>query len=837
MNSIPFSPPPLKQDRLPANWLEQLSEDELLGLFAGKDAWHFAGVERLGLPPLQVADCGHGLTLVAPPYGSATCFPTSVGMAATWNRELLFRVGEALGRESRGKNCAMLLGPMVNLHRLPNGGRNYETFSEDPVLTARLAAALCKGLQNEGTGACVKSFLCNNQQKNQKMTSSEVDPRTLRELYLKVYALIFEEVEPWAVMTSYNPVNGHHPSDSAYWLESVLRGELGFKGIVVSDWRAVQGEGALASGLDIEMPGPGRVLTPAGLRQALLKGKVSFEQLKERASRILELHEKARLTREGIFHCSPPEVDSPRHRLLAREVAEESIVLLRNEGSLLPVEPSTLRRVAVIGPNAACARLGGGGSASVSPFYAVSPLTGLRQSLPPTVEVLYAEGCSLSGEVPAIPSQFLAVDADSAPGSGLRGAYYSVEAFEAGQAPSSERIDANIDFSWGWAAPAAGLPREYYAMRWTGCLCSPVDGPATLHLATRESVARVFLDGECVLDCWSEWDPHNFEDGYTNRQGAFELTLRKGQLYDLVIEYRKTGTKAGLRFGWDIPGQPDSIAQAVELARQSDLVIVIGGLSNMFEGGNHDRNEFTLPGRQDELILTVAAANPHTVVVLCNGTPVCMESWRSKVPAILEAFYPGQEGGNALARIILGEINPSGKLPDTIPCSWEQVEGMRNYPGDNGKVNYAEGLFTGYRDFDRNGQKPAFPFGFGLSYTTFEYSSIGLSDGEIAPGETVELDIKITNVGQRQGKEIVQLYLEPVEPQKQSPIATLLDFCKIDLAPRQTFRVTFSVRYKDLLSYCPETGGWVLLTRYFRLRVGPHSRAGEGVYLRVNQTT
>ena len=798
--------------------------EEATGLLSGEDAWHFPGIPSLGFPPIQVADCGHGVTLVAPPYGSATCFPTSVCMAATWDPSLLEEVGAALGRESLAKGLGMLLAPMVNLHRLPCGGRNYETFSEDPLLTGRLAAAIIRGIQSEGVSACIKSFACNNQQKDQKHVSSDVDPRTLRELYLKVFAIAFEEARPWAVMTSYNAINGEHPSDSHRWLQTVLRDEMGFDGLVVSDWHSVQGSGALSSGLDLEMPGPGKVLNRTRVQAALAEGLISEADIRRRVARLVELHRRIRPDAPDI-QAREGELDSPRHRDLARRVAEQGIVLLQNRNAVLPLDAAKLRRVAVLGPNAAVARLGGGGSASVLPPYSVSPLAGIAELAGAAgIDVVHAEGCALDDAPPVIPATAFAPPVGGDFGDGLQTDYFTVEAFENDAPPEFSRRDSFIDFSWGWAAPAPKIPRHLYAVRWSGHLRFPASGEARLALSAHEGLARVWLDGRLVLDAWSGFDPDQFEDKFTNRRASATIAIEAGRAVNIVCEYKKTGARAAVRLGWELPGQADGIEQAVRLAAEADVAIVCAGLSNMFEGGNCDRREHALPGRQVELIRRVAAANPRTVVVLANGTPVATSAWRDDVAAIVETFYAGQEGGRALARILFGEVNPSGRLPDTFPHSWEQVASMKAYPGSDGRATYTEGLHVGYRDADANGWEPEFPFGFGLSYTTFDHGIPHLSALHIAPGETVHVSVDVTNTGPRAGTEVVQAYIEAVGAPASRPPRALFAFAKIALAPGERRTVTLALRHQDLLSYDPDSARWVVDAAEFRVSTGPHSR-------------
>jgi len=801
----------------------RLPEDELLSLFAGRDTWHFNGSPSLGYPPMQVADCGHGVTLVAPPYGSATCFPTSVGMAATWNRALIEQVGRALGRETRAKGCAMLLAPMVNLHRLPCGGRNYETFSEDPVLTGKMAAALIRGLQSEGTAACIKSFACNNQQHDQKKTSSDVDPRTLRELYLKVFAIAFEESKPWSVMTSYNPVNGEHPSDSHQLIEELLRTEMGYQGVVVSDWRAVQGDRAIQSGLDIEMPGPGKVLCATRLKHALDEGLISMIEIERRARRVLALHAKCAAARQPGSPVSAPELDTPRHRDLCRQVAEESITLLKNKNTVLPLRKNSLRRLAVIGPNAATARLGGGGSASVTPFYSVSPLEGIRSCAGEEVDIHYAQGCAMGNQRPSVPEAHFSRDAGKEE-PGLRAEYFEVETFDADGEPARTQVDSAVDFSWGWAAPATGLPRELYAVRWTGHLHLPASGTYTFALSTQEGLGRVSFGQTTVLDAWTDYDPTNFEAAYTNRHDEFRYTADAPECIPVTIEYRKTGTRGGIHLGWKPPFRHDPIEEAVELAHHADAAIIVAGLCNVYEGGAYDRRHFELPGRQVELIRAVAAANPNTIVVLKNGTPVDFRSWLDAVPAVLEAYYPGQEGGNALARVLFGEVNPSGKLPDSLPNSWEEVPAMQNYPGKLGHAPYSEGLMVGYRHYDASGTTPVFPFGYGLSYTTFEFSSPQLAQNTLSAHGSIQVTVVLRNTGERDGAETVQFYLEWKQPGAHRPPRALVGFEKVFLKARAEKTVHFTLHHKDCLSYDPIEKVWTVEGVDFHICVGPDSR-------------
>ena len=567
---------------------------------SGRDDWHVGGIERVGLPLMRMSDCGHGVTLAAPPYGSATCLPTSVGMASTWNEKLLSEAGELLGRETRAKGCGLLLGPMANLHRLPLGGRNYESFSEDPLLTGKMAAALIRGVQSTGSGACVKAIACNNQQKDQHSTGVEVDERTLREIYLRAFEIAVQEAQPWAIMTAYNPLNGVQPSENSHLLTDIVRRDWGFDGLLVSDWRAVESIRALSAGLNLEMPGPGKQLNLANVQAALANGQLTMEQLDKAITPMVELLLKYAANTHG-----PSEMDSPRHRDITRRLADESLVLLKND-KLLPLEAASLKSLAVIGPNAAHARLGGGGSASVTPFYAVSPLDGLRKLVGDRVRIDYAEGGGLGGGLPVIPASRLRTKADAGAAEGL-----AVEFFDnpllRGE-PCAKRVDPNIDFAWGWASPMDGVPRFHFSARWSGFLIPPVTGKYQLNLVAEQSIIRLHLGGKLLLNGWEDRLETQFEELFSNRSLTESVELTAGVPVPIVIEFGKTGPKAAVRLQWETPNQEDPIEAACKVAAKCDAAVVCVGLANIFEGGNLDRASYALPGRQVELIRRVAAA-------------------------------------------------------------------------------------------------------------------------------------------------------------------------------------------------------------------------------------
>lgn len=798
--------------------LTQLTLAEKISLLAGGDFWHTRPIERLDIPPIRMTDGPHGVTVLGDQSGPATCFPTGVGLAATWNTDLLHRVGATLAREARAKNSHVLLGPSVDLHRAPLNGRNYESYSEDPYLSGKLAAAYVAGVQSEQIGACIKHCTANNQQTAQTQTSSEVDERTLRELYLRPWEIALRESPPWLIMTSYNLLNGQYTSEHPHLLTDIIKEEWGYEGAIVSDWRGVHSTRAAAAGLDLEMPGPGKHLTCDALLPLVENGDLDESRIDDKAFRLLRLILKTGLC-DDPADLPPGELDSPRHRALAREVAAESIVLLKNENRLLPLQEDAVQRIAVIGPNAGEARLGGGGSSSTTPFYAISPLAGLREKCDATVQIFHAEGCSFKGTLPVLPAGYLTAP-DGA--SGLLGDYFSSP--DLSGPVTLSRVEERIDFSWGWASPGGDLPKEEFSARWTGRFSPPTDGDFELGLTCEDGSARLYLDDALLIDDWADIDD-SFESRYAARSNSATVDLQSDRTYALRVEFRKRANKASFRLEWKPPTAEDPIAHAARVAAHADVALVFAGLSNQYEGGNNDRLDIDLPGDQAALISAVAAANPNTVVILINGTPLRMAPWLESVPALLEAWYPGQEGGNAIADVLFGDANPSGKLPDTFPQRLEDNPTFGNFPGANGQVHYAEGIFVGYRHYDTREILPLFPFGYGLSYTTFEYDHLQVTPEQIGPTDPFQVSVQVRNTGDRAGKEVVQLYVGDLESSLERPVKELKAFAKIHLDSGETRTVCFDLGPDALSFYDPDQQQWIVEPGTFEIAVGGSSQS------------
>ncbi len=826
--AAPFVAPVIPSSEPPEIKFSLLTREEKASLLAGFDFWNLQGVPRLNVPSIQVTDCGHGVTLCGDDTSPATCFPTGVGMAATWNAELLEKTGAVLGRETRGLGCAILLGPKINLHRHPLNGRSFETFSEDPWLAGLLGAAVIRGIQSEGTGACVKAMAANNQQLHQESIDVQVDERTLREIYMRGFQLAVELSQPAAIMTAYNRLNGDYCSESSWLINQIIKEEWKFPGFVVSDWRAVHSDAVYRSGLDLEMPGPGKFLNRSSVLRALEEGLLSEEELDDKAERIFNA-----LLRYGRPTPTATErkslVDTPENRAIALQVAEESIVLLKNENELLPLDHKVLKKILVVGPNAAEIRLGGGGSASVTPFYSISPLEGIREICRSEVNVRYLEGCSLVGTMEPIHDHFTSLDGNGNRVAGLRADFFN--AYDPGSVVSASWTIPKVDFSWGWASPGMGVLRGPFSTRISGWLNPPVSGKYRLGVYAQEGCVEFRIAGEHVAGSWDDAGNGNFEEKYQTHYFTVEREFEKGTPVAIELTYGKRAARAGLRLEWETPGMVNPIDKAVEAAREVDAVIVCAGLSNLFEGGAHDRATMDLPKEQQELIEKISAANPKTVVVLFNGGTIAMP-WEARVPALIEAFYPGQEGGRALARILFGQVNPSGRLPDTIARQLEDHIAMANYPGDGNVVRYEEGVFVGYRHFDTASIPPHYPFGFGLSYTTFEIGRPVSCKHNFRSGQ-IGVTTTVKNTGSRRGKEVVQLYIRPISPPFSRPQKELRAFQKVDLAPGEEIAVNFSLGEREFECFDAETGMWRVIPGDYEILVGSHSRQLQGTTITV----
>jgi beta-glucosidase len=788
--------------------LQQMTIEEKISMLAGADLWHSVAIPRLGIPQFKVTDGPNGARGASGNMGpSSAAIPVGIALGATWNPDLVEKVGNVLGDELKAKGAHILLAPTVNIHRTPIAGRNFECYSEDPFLSGMLASAYIKGIQSKGVGACIKHFVANDQEYERFSISSEVDERTLREIYLEPFRIAIRDSNPWSVMSAYNRVNGTYACENDHTLLEILKGEWKYAGIVMSDWFGTYDRDVPNGGLDLEMPGAARWMSEEHVKRALDDGPLTEEMLNDKVRRLLGVLEKA-----GLFtnpELQPERAENkPQHRRIIRQAAREAIVLLKNDGTL-PLKKA-VRSIAVIGPNAATAQILGGGSSSVTPHYAASPFEGIRTRAGDKIKVETAPGCFIYKTLPAPAPETLSTPDGSR---GLRLSLFN--GTDLSGDPVYRETTTQVQYGW-FDKSVPNADQESFSLRLEGFFTPRESGAHTLALAA-VGWAKLYLDEKLVID--------HSADSDMAKQLTADLKLEGGKAYPLKIEYYWKGNPRwrSLSLGHQPPHPKDMIAEAVKLAKRSDVVVLVAGLNPEWESEGFDRVDMKLPGAQDELIERIAKANKNTIVVLNVGSPVEMP-WIDKVPAVLQLWYDSQEQGNALADILFGDVSPSGKLPTTFPVRLQDNPAYINYPGENGKVRYGEGIFVGYRYYEKKEIAPLFPFGYGLSYTTFEYKNLRLSARSLTPNELLKARVDVTNTGKVTGKEIVQLYVRDIQSTVTRPEKELKAFAKVELAPKQTKTVSFTLDREAFWYFDVTRNEWMTEPGDFEILVGASSQ-------------
>ena len=788
--------------------LRQMTLDEQVSLLAGADFWTTMPVERVGVPAIKLTDGPNGARGGGSLIGGVTAaaFPVAISLASTWNTSLVEEVGAALGEEARSKGARVLLGPTVNIHRSPLNGRNFECYSEDPFLSARLAVAYISGLQSQGVSAAVKHYVGNDSEFERMTISSEIGERALREIYLVPFEAAVREAGTWALMTAYNQVNGTFAAENRRLIGDILKGEWSFDGLVMSDWTGTHTTVEAANaGLDLEMPGPTWLRGPR-LAAAVRDGRVSADAVADSARRLLRL-----IARVGALDdpslADEQAIDRPEHRALIRRAGAEGVVLLKNNG-LLPLDLSAGQRVALIGPNARTAQIMGGGSAQVNAHYRVAPLDGLLAQ-GGAAEIVCDDGCVNYKQLPLLPGPI------------------TVEYFNStdlfGEVAARQEI-ASGELMW-FMDVLPGVNPWQFSARLTTRFTPESDGEHHFGLVSA-GLSRLYLDGALLVDNWTDWQKGGSYFGFGSDEVAGAAELRAEQSYEVRVEFAypppgAMGLKA-LRVGLARPLGDEALEAAVLAAAQADVAVLFVGLSGEWDSEGSDRPHVDLVGRQNELIARVAAANPNTVVVLQTGGPVTMP-WLERVGAVMQAWYPGQECGNAIADVLTGRVNPAGRLPQSFPARLEDNPAYLNYPGENGRVVYGEGIFVGYRYYDKKRIAPLFPFGHGLSYTAFAYGTLRLSADTLAPGETLTVAVNVTNSGTRAGQEVVQLYVRDLRSTLARPEKELKGFAKVTLEPGETQTVTLTLDMRALAAYDDGCAAWLAEAGEFEALVGASS--------------
>ncbi|MXZ84830.1 MAG: glycoside hydrolase family 3 protein [Acidimicrobiia bacterium] len=770
--------------------LAALTTEEKADLVAGEAIWTTKSFPAAGIPAIGVTDGPNGARgggLLG--TGTATaCIPAGAVLGATWDPELVERLGGLLGDEARAKGCRVLLAPTINLHRNPLGGRNFECYSEDPILSGLVAAAFVRGVQSRGVATTPKHFAANDSEFERNTIDSQVDERTLRELYLVPFEYAVIEGGTWGLMSAYNRLNGTFCSENEWLLNQVLRQEWGFDGFVVSDWFAARSTAASArAGLSLEMPGPGQWYNRGPISEALAAGEMDEGHLDRIAGDVLRL-----LERTGAFDgpdgCEPgreDELDRPEDRALVRQAAAAGTVLVANNG-VLPLDPSMSGTLAVIGPNARKAQIMGGGSATVQAYRNVSLMDALGEEYG-HLDISYSQGCDIERSLIALSAPMLKGK--------LRLEYFNGHDWSGPVVHTRESASAEMVF---FGEPGPGVNPEAFSVRASGVLVAEDTGEYSLGLV-QLGRCRVLLDGQVVLDA-TEGEYAKGDDffGMGSEVITSPVQLTAGREAPIVIEYssRDSFMLCGARVGLKSQVDRDLIGEAVEAATAADVAVVVVGTNSDWETEGRDRDSFDLPGDQPELIKQVAAANPNTVVVVNTGG-ACNLDWADEVAGVLVAGFGGQEMGNAVADVLFGQADPGGRMTMTVPARYEHNPAYLNYPGENGVVRYGEGLHIGHRWFDARAIEPAVPFGHGLSYAAFEWSAprvTGGGDAEMADPVIVEVDV--VNTSDRSGSDVVQVYVEPPPSLLHRPVRELKGFAKVHLAPgeRTTARIVLTRR-------------------------------------------
>jgi len=798
----PWMDPALPADRRAGLLLAAMTLDEKIAMIHGGSAGsggyvgHVPAIPHLGIPALNLQDGPAG---VAGGALSVTAFPAPISIAASWDTALMEQYGVAMAEEERGKGANIQLGPMMNIDRVPQAGRNFEGYGEDPYLSAKMAAASVRGIQSTGVIATAKHFIDNDQETRRMTISSEIDIRTQHEIYLPPFKASVD-AGVGAIMCSYNLVNGIYACENPDTQNTILKGELGFSGWIMSDWGGTHSsiESALG-GLDMEMPGGVHYVQ---LKSAIEAGQVPLSRVDDMVLRIL-----TPMFRLGLFDHAPTgtygmDAQTDAHKKFARQAAAQSIVLLKNDQNVLPLDAAWIHSIAVFGPAADEEPvIVGGGSGRVAPPYTISPLKGITDRAGKAITVRYFTASNATGRpIPAGTFQ----TPDRAPG--LKAQYFNNPDLSGN--PVMTKFDANIDFNWQGAAPAAGVNPSNWSVRWSGVFTPAVSGRYNLAL-TSAAGSRLYIDDKLAVDNWGE---------HPDQTKLVRRRFTAGQQHAIRVEYSQVGEAGDIHLTWSTP-QDDPNEEAAAIAGQVDAAIVVVGIASS-EGV--DRQDLNLSDQT--LITAVSGANPHTVVVVYNPAQVLLP-WADQVPAILVGWLPGQEAGNALADVLFGDVNPAGKLPVTYARNTaDYPANMREmYPGTDERVLYSEGLRVGYRHFDSQDITPLFAFGHGLSYTTFEYSNLSISPVTTTTDGSVTVAVDVKNTGQRAGSEVAQLYLgfpsETSEPPRQ-----LKGFQKITLEPGETQPVTFTLSPEAFSFWSAGLGAWVAYPGSYQVMVGASSR-------------
>jgi beta-glucosidase len=775
-------------------------------LLTGGGPSEFKGVPRLGIPNMICSDGPRG------PHGPVG-YPSGISMGATFNPDLIREEAAAIGQECRTRGIGMLLGPAININRDPLGARFFEYLTEDPYLDSRLTAAFVKGVQDQHVSACIKHFACNNRDDNRNLYMSIVDERSLHEIYFPAFKAGVVEEHALGVMTAANGLNNDLCSDSQYLLNDVLKKTWKFEGFVLTDWCGTRSTGKAAlAGLDVSMPYSDNSLFGKPLLEDVKAGKISEDIINDKVNRILKVMAWAgNLDKDGIRPVG--QIDLEAHKKIALKSAEESVVLLKNDGNLLPLNKKNTKKIVVLGPNANqkfCV-IGLGGSSWVDSPDEVTILKGIRNIVDGNTEVKYFPMDELNG-FQLIDQKYLKANNGE---KGFTAKYYNGTL---DSKPLIERVEKNIDFNWEMRSPDINVINvDNFSAQFSTEIIPPVTGTYTIRIKADDN-AWLFVDregGAPIAVC-------------DKNKGIDEATaivqMEKGKPFFVRIDYHENTGDANCRLDWLIPADKSEVKETYKKLDKeisnADAVVFVGGIDHSLDSEGRDRININFPGSQERIIKHLSTKIKNTIVVLINGSPLELGGWIKNVPSVLESWYNGSEAGTAIAKILFGDYNPSGKLPFTWPKKLEDNPSHAIGTENNDFVYYKEGVFVGYRYYLTKHIKPEFPFGFGLSYTKFQYSELKVSKG--ADGK-VTASVNVKNTGNCSGEDVVQLYIHETAPVIERPIRELKGFQKVLINPGEAKSVIFNLNPQDFAYYDVKGKVWNVEEGSYEIQIGKSS--------------
>jgi beta-glucosidase len=786
--------------------------------YIGGTGFAIRAMPSLQLPAFEMSDGPVGVRSNS--RFPSTVYAAGIGLAATWDTSLAKRVGEGIGRDARARGIHFMLGPGVNIYRSPRNGRNFEYFGEDPHLASAIAVGYINGMQKQGVSATIKHFLANNSEFLRHDSDSVIDERTLREIYLPAFEAAVKQAHVGAIMDSYNLINGTHATQNGYFNIEVVRKQWGFDGVVMSDWRSTyDGVSAANGGLDLEMP-RGEYMNRTNLLPAIADGRVKQDVIDEKIRHILRTATRLAWLDRQQTDLQISRYDKQNHEA-ALDAARESIVLLKNEGNLLPLDANHIRKILVVGPDAYPGQPVAGGSGAAIPFSAMTILEGMVHLSGKSATVYYDPG------LPSFQQLVSTTDFVADPTGGQVG--LKLETFDNADlsgSPVSIEVVRRINeagFSWDslsdWedVAPLLASAPKPVSHRWTGYYVARDAGPYEIAVqgAGENNGFRLYIDDKLVFDNWelaTAYQDHAVLQLSSGPHKVIAENVKRshfgGRLRLAIVDRRKLVTDS-----------------AKKLASLSDIVVVAAGFNRESEGEGADRT-FSLPVGQSELIREMASQNRKTIVAVTSGGSVEATDWIAQVPALLELWYPGEEGGTALAEILFGAVNPSGHLPITFEKQEKDNPAFANYypePGTN-RIVYKEGIFVGYRGYEHNHTAALFPFGHGLSYTTFSFANLLVKqDANSVDGPRYTVSFDVTNTGKRSGAEVAQLYMSAPGGPVPRPPKELKGFAKINLKPGETQNLTISLNERSFAYYDVSEKQWRAPAGIYQLSVGDSS--------------